>query len=137
MNVQLPISIKLNNDLVRQFKKLPSLANKLEAQYNFQTMTSGWYGDEDNIIDIILSLENYVSFAEQVEQSISIERVDYADDVVSFFDKKINVLHCFVALTENEIVLLAQHEKLISGFLDKKLSKVLNLIALELGVSSI
>jgi hypothetical protein len=137
MSVQLPISIKLNDELKCQFVKLKSITNKLEAQFNFQTMTAGWYGDEENIVDICLSVETPISFNEQTDTPSMNERIDYADDAVSFFDKDNNILHCFVALTESELILLDEHTKLLAGFVEKKLCKVLNLIAERLSFSPI
>ena len=49
---KLPISIKVTQVFAEQYPTLNSVINKLEAQVNFQTMTAGWYGDENNIITI-------------------------------------------------------------------------------------
>ncbi len=44
---QLPIIITVSDELVIILPKLNSVKNRLEAQFNFQTMTANWYGDED------------------------------------------------------------------------------------------
>ncbi len=137
MENQLPVTITLNDELVVQFNKLQSITNKLEAQFNFQTMSAGWYGDEDNIVQISLSVESQQSFTAKINQPTDIEPIDYSDDVVSFFDEANNLMHCFVALTENEVLLLNEHPKLMASFVDKKLSKVLSLLAKELGFSEV
>ncbi|MCW8833020.1 MAG: hypothetical protein OQK03_06855, partial [Colwellia sp.] len=62
MSEQLPISIIVNTELAMQFGKVNSIANKLEAQFNFQTMTANWYGDEDNIFFIQLHVDTPQSF---------------------------------------------------------------------------
>lgn len=137
MTTQLPISIKVNNQLIEQFAQLKSLANKLEAQYNFQTMAAGWYGDEKNIVEIGFSLETPQSFEQAISKTLLSDKLTLADDVISFYDASTNIRICFVAIIEAEQKLLAEHAKLLKGFIDKKLSKALNLLANELGVSEI
>ena len=100
MNSQLPISIKINNHLTEQFAKLKSLVNKLEAQFNFQTMTAGWYGDEENIVEICFSLESPQSFEQAISKSLFSDKLTLADDVISFYDSSTNLRICFVAITE-------------------------------------
>ena len=53
----LPISIVANDELKTRYQQLASHCNKLEAQLNFQTMTAGWYGDEDKVYQIRLLIE--------------------------------------------------------------------------------
>lgn len=136
MTLQLPITIKVNAELLAHFDKLSSIVNRLEAQYNFQTMTAGWYGDEENIVGICFSLESPASFEQAILNSL-LDKITHADDVISFFDPTKSLRRCFVALTEAEQELLQQHAKLLKGLIDKKLSKALNLLANELGVAEI
>jgi hypothetical protein len=49
MTEKLPIAIMPSNDLMAKFKQIKSVSNKLEAQFNFQTLTANWYGDENTI----------------------------------------------------------------------------------------
>jgi hypothetical protein len=137
MNNQLPITIKINRELEEQFTKLKSLANKLEAQFNFQTMTAGWYGDEDNLIDISFSIETPESFKEVFLNETIMNKVELADDVISIADEKVNIRRCFVSITEKEQNILYQHPKLLNGVVEKKLSKVLNILAREFKVLEI
>ncbi len=53
----LPITITINDDLLNKFPKIKSISSKLEAQFNFHTLTANWYGDEENILLIKLALE--------------------------------------------------------------------------------
>ncbi|MDG1751351.1 MAG: hypothetical protein P8I03_06785 [Thalassotalea sp.] len=117
--------------------KLKSFVNKLEAQFNFQTMTAGWYGDEDNIVGICFSLESPESFEQVTSNTQLLDKITLADDVISFFDQEKNLRICFVAITETEQNLLEQHTKLLKGYIDKKLSKALNLLTNELDVPEI
>lgn len=137
MNIELPITIVTNQMLADKFNKLSSIIIKLEAQYNFQTMTAGWYGDEENIVGICFSLESPESFEQVTSNTQLLDKITLADDVISFFDQEKNLRICFVAITETEQNLLEQHTKLLKGFIDKKLSKALNLLANELGVPEI
>jgi len=137
MTVELPISLNCNHTLNTKFDKLNSVLNKLEAQLNFQTMTAGWYGDEDDIITIKLMIETESSLVSEEFADCEGLRIDFADDVVCFWQKQENLAHCYVALTTAETELLAQHAKLLNGLLTAKLTKVLNLFAKQLGFSEI
>ncbi|MEW6992103.1 hypothetical protein AADZ91_15645 [Colwelliaceae bacterium 6441] len=137
MSASLPISINVNEGLIELFPSLQSITNKLEAQFNFQTMTAGWYGDEENIIDICLSIETLDSFKHHTSLANENIRKDHADDVVSFFDGSNSKIDCYVALTESENLLLKRHNKLLKGFIETKLIKVLNLIAIERSLCAI
>ena len=132
----LPITISLVKDLSDQFSKLSSICNKLEAQFNFQTLTANWYGNEENILTIQLFLEVPASFIEHKEKleklSLSERQVSYfSDDVISCFNQSEEQLLCYVAITHSELKLLEQQPKILSGFLQAKLHKVLNLIAVQ------
>ena len=63
----------------------------------------------------------------------------YSDDAFSYFaqDAKSQVLMCYIAITDSEIILLEQQKKLLEGLLKLKLQKVLNLIAKQLKLNSI
>jgi len=137
MTVQLPISIQASKELLDRFTKLGSVSNKLEAQFNFQTLTAGWYGDEENILMIHLSLETPASFYFQKMQQSTILQDDFADDVLSYHDQAANKINCYVAITDSEILLLEQQQKLLAGFVQAKIKKILNLIANKLDFHSI
>jgi len=131
MTEQLPITIKSNIELIEKFVQIKSVTNKLEAQFNFQTMTAGWYGDEDNILFINLFLETPEDFLFQQRQTQVGEKNEFADDVISYFDQKQKQIDCFISLTDAEQQLLVKQKKLLSPFIQTKLQKVLNLIALQ------
>jgi hypothetical protein len=134
MTEQLPISIQPSNDLSAKFNKIKSVTNKLEAQFNFQTLTASWYGDEKNILLINLYLEIIEVFEAEKskfhEGNISL----FSDDVFSVYQKEQPQINCFIAITPAELVLLEQQEKLLPKYLQAKLHKVLNLIAGELNL---
>lgn len=141
MTEQLPISIYVCDDLTEQWVKINSITNKLSAQFNFQAMTANWYGDEDNIIFIQLLLETPEGFTYQLEKQ-QIEQVKtfeiHSDDVFSIIDDKDpRQLIYTIAITESEQNLLEQQAKLLSGLLQIKLQKVLNIIAKQLSLKPI
>ena len=139
MTEQLPISIYVCDDLKQQFVKISAVCNKLEAQFNFQTMAANWYGDEDNIWFVQLYIETPQGFAEQQKLHQQVDTQIHCDDVFSFDDnnkKKQTLVYC-LALTGSELVLLNQQTKLLAGLLQAKLQKILNLIAHQLQCSTI
>ena len=134
MTDALPLTIKVNNDLLDQLYKIKSISNKLEAQFNFQTLTANWYGDEDNILIIQLSLETPSSFTKQKKELVKLATTEdiisnFSDDVISSFSAAEQQLFCLIAITDSELTLLELQPKILSGFIEKKLHKVLNLIA--------
>jgi len=144
MTEQLPISIDICAHLIQQFKKITSVCNKLEAQFNFQTMTANWYGDEDNILFVRLCLESPQSFAMEKSIQQHPEVQNYSDDVFSYFtfsnkekNEKQQTLICYIAITDTELAMLNQQNKLLTGLLRVKLQKVLNLIAKQLNLTTI
>jgi len=132
MTEKLPISIQPSNDLITKFSKIKSVSNKLEAQFNFQTLTANWYGDEDNILLINLYLEMSDFFDLERAKVHQGEVSNFADDVFSVYQKELPQINCFIAITPAELLLLEQQEKLLPIYIQKKLHKVLNLIAEEL-----
>ena len=142
----LPITIHASDELVMCLTKLSAVINRFEAQFNFQTMTANWYGDEDGIINIALCLLMPEDFSKEqyvAQKAMAIEKGDlkgylkseftsYSDDAFSVFDKNHRQLTCTVAITVGELTLLSQQEKVLVPYLQKKLHKVLNLIAEQL-----
>jgi len=142
MTEQLPISINIHDDLVDKFTKIKSVINKLEAQFNFHTLTANWYGDEENILLIQLDIETPMSFNQhQAElKHAGLEGIvisHFSDDVICRFNDNEQRLFCHIAITESELTLLDQQPKLLAGFLQTKLHKVLNLIAGQQCLASI
>ena len=149
MMEQLPISIYVCDDLIQQFSKITSICNKLEAQFNFQTMTANWYGDEDNIFFVRLFIETPESFITQKKNQKQVqpqyEIHNYCDDVFSYCasneieeqKEKKQMLICYIAITDTELTMLNQQNKLLAGLLRVKLQKVLNLIAKQLNLETI
>jgi len=139
MTEQLPISIHICGDLKQTFEKITSVCNKFEAQFNFQTMTANWYGDEDNILFVQLCLEAPQDFIEQKRLVQQGEIKNYSDDVFSYYQKseKDQTLICHIAITGSELALINQQGKLLAGLLQAKLQKVLNLIAHQLKLNAI
>ena len=124
MTETLPISIQVSNDLVAEIKNIASVSNKLEAQLNFHTMTANWYSDEATILIINFYL---VSISELVNETTHANIEMLADDVM--LSSTYNLVDCHMAITPAESALIEQQPKLLSGYLAKKLTKVLNLIA--------
>ena len=137
MTEQLPISIGLSIELIEKFSKIKSLSNKLEAQFNFQTLTAGWYGDEENIIAIELVLQTPEDFAFQQQQKLQGRYHQFADDVFSYHNQDENQLTCYIAITASELVLLEQQARLLPGYIQAKIHKVLTLIGAKLQLGSI
>lgn len=138
MTEQLPISIHTCNELKQQFVKITSVCNKLEAQFNFQTMTANWYSDEASILLVQLHLATPQGFVEQQSLMQQVETQTYSDDVFSYYRKnEEQILICHIAITDSELLLLNQQNKLLRGLLQVKLQKILNLIALQLNLNPI
>jgi hypothetical protein len=132
MNDSLPIVVIVNNTLKQQHKKLVSICNKLEAQLNFQTLTANWYSNEEKVLAINLYLETPEKFAiEQKNYANNHAVISHADDVFSLFDPQQLIIDCFIAFTESEQVLVTEKNKLLTLFIEKKLTKVINLIATQ------
>jgi len=142
MAEQLPITINIHSDLADKFPRIKSVINRLEAQFNFHTLTANWYGDEENILLIQLALETPVSFRQQqieLEQKslVEVEISNFSDDVICRFNNTEQQLLCNIAITESELTLLEGQPKLLAGFIQAKLHKVLNLIAKQQSLASI
>jgi len=142
MTEQLPICIYANDELVLSLVKIESVINRLEAQFNFQTMTANWYGDEDEIISITLWLRNPESFEQEkifAQQAVEYTGEQknwhcqsYSDDVFSLYNEQDKQLNCTVAITAAELTLLSEQDKLLAPYLQKKLHKVFQCIAVQL-----
>lgn len=139
MSEQLPISIYPNAELAKEFDMINSVTNKLEAQFNFQTMTANWYGDEEDILFVQLHIGTPQSFTEKKNVQQEGEINIFSDDVFSFYEKgdTAQVLVCHMAITQSELTLLTQKNQLLAALLKAKLQKVLNLIAEQLSLPSI
>lgn len=139
MTEQLPITLQVSNAVKALYPKLSATTNKLEAQFNFQTMTANWYGDEDSLlelnINILLPIE-YNEYRVKAEDAKLIHTI-FADDVFSQIKEKHNQIEAFLALTEKEQTLVEQHNKLLSIIVEKKIKIVLNLIAESLSITKI
>lgn len=133
MTEKLPISIQVSKPLTVLYPKIIGMSNKLEAQFNFQTMTANWYGDETNMLTLVIHLmlpEQYYTHL-QSENTEEITQKIYADDVFSQENRTDNQIIAFLAVTEKEQLLIEQHNKLLAGFIDTKIRKVINLIAAD------
>lgn len=128
MTETLPITIKSSDDLIDQISNIASICNKLEAQLNFHTMTANWYGEEENVLLINFQL---ISINEYNHPTSSVNQVfeeALADDV-RLLSSTNDLVDCQVAITLAEFELIKQQPKILSGYLAKKLTKILNLIA--------
>jgi hypothetical protein len=134
MTEQLPIAIKPSIDLIAAFTNIAGVSNKLEAQLNFHTLTAGWYGDENNILLMNFYLVSTEEFKAQDQGDNEQELL--ADDVMLATNDE-HLLNCYVAITLSEWQLLTLQPKLLSGYLAKKLTKVLNLIAKQKSLTTI
>jgi len=137
MTAELPIAINVSDELLDQFSALSRVVNKLEAQLNFQTLAANWYGDEENILLISFYIQTGQDFAFQQTQSHEGELTYFADDVFSYHNDPQKQMSCFVAITDSELKLLLAQEKILTGYLQKKMLKVVNLIADKLSLTSI
>ncbi len=136
MNDALPISIVVSEDLQAQLNKIAAISNKLSAQLNFHTMTANWYGDEANLIQIKFMLQSHTEFAQQRQIAARAKPLFLADDVL-IYDQSLHAQDCYLAITESELNLLQQNPKVVTGFLAKKLTKILNIIAKQRGLEKI
>lgn len=125
---QLPISIRVGDELVNVFTNIKSVTNKLEAQFNFQTLTAAWYEDETKILSIQLLLETPLAFSFLQKQNYIGQVHEVADDVFYHQPTK-NQLVCVIAITDAELTLIQQQPRLLTGYLQAKIHKILNLIA--------
>lgn len=142
MTEQLPITINIHHALIERFSKIKSVCNKLEAQFNFQTLTASWYGDEDNILSIQLFLETTSSLLDRNNALNKLNSVNtlikqFSDDVICCINDIELQLDCFVAMTESELALIQSQPKLLAGLIQVKLKKVLNLIAEQRSLTKI
>jgi len=139
MTEKLPISITVCNDLVQKLTKVTSVCNKLEAQFNFQTMIANWYGNEELMLTVKLFIETEISFAIHKQGKVHSGIKNHSDDVFSYYEKseKIQAISCYIAITNSELSLLNQQHKILAGLLHIKLQKVLNLIAKQLTLDAI
>lgn len=136
MTEKLPISIQVSDSLIEQIKNITAISNKLEAQLNFHTMTANWYEDEENILLINFYLLAVDEFNDKAEQDTEINKEFLADDVFMLLSAN-KFIDCNLTITANEQLLLQQTPKILSGYLGKKLTKVLNLIAKNQGLDKI
>jgi len=142
MTETLPITITVNKALLEKFINIKSVSNKLEAQFNFQTLTANWYGDEEDILTIQLSLETPASFEQRKEalsksSDCSVNISHFSDDVICCVNEGQQQLHCTIAITKSELDLLVSQPALLAGYIQAKLLKVLNLIAQQQSLASI
>jgi len=142
MTQALPLTIEAHSELLDKFSRLKSVTNKLEAQFNFHTLTANWYGDEDEILIIQLFLETPVSFnicQGEMERLLPSEVIisHFSDDVISCFNERAQQIRCIIAITETELELLILQPKLLTNFIQAKIHKVLNLIAQQQSLPSI
>lgn len=140
MTELLPINIYVDDTLEQSFIKLTSISNKLAAQFNFRTMTANWYGDEEEVLTIHLYLTTTDDLHQQkrlLEINKTTKLTEHSDDVFSLYNIELLNIDCVVAITDKEQILLIAQPKLLMSYLDKKLTKVLNLIAQQQALSSI
>jgi len=138
MSEQLPISINSSDELITQLITMKRVINKLEAQFNFQTLIAGWYGDEGSILFIELNLEMPQGFLQEKKAQCSTQNsndiIHYSDDVFSYNIpyKEKQCLVCCIAVTQIELDLLTEQPKVLASFMQVKLKKTLNLLAKQL-----
>ncbi|MGB1261816.1 MAG: hypothetical protein ACPG52_02805 [Cognaticolwellia sp.] len=137
MTEQLPISIRVSDDLLAKISTIAAVSNKLEAQLNFHTMTANWYEDEESILWINFQLLDAAEFNTCSENQASTSKQELLADDVQLFSLDSQHCECHVAITASELQLLQTAPKLLSGYLAKKLTKVLNMIAQRQGFEKI
>lgn len=127
----LPITITISKELCVLYPALVSAANKLEALFNFHTMTAGWYGDEEQVLNLNLQLEipsQFLHKQQELKKGTTTLTL-YADDVFMETEHNKLVNNIFIALTEGEQQLLTVQKKVLYHLLEIKLRKILNLVA--------
>lgn len=126
----LPLTIRAQDSLLAQSNKLAGALNKLEAQFNFQTLGAAWYADEANIVEIECRLYPQLDFfALKEEQAKTPDYYKVADDVFYHYYPEQQQIYCSIAITYNEDDLLVKQPKILAPLLQKKLRVVLNVIA--------
>ena len=134
----LPLTIRAQDSLLAQSKKLAGAINKLEAQFNFQTLGANWYKDENNIVEIECRLFPQLDFfALKEEQAHSEGFYKVADDVFYHYYPEQQQMYCCIAITYSEDDLLVEQPKLLVPLLQKKITVVLNVIAEHLGYQAL
>ena len=131
INELLPITIENSQDLIAHFSKLSSITNRLEAQINFQTLTANWYGNEEDILHVKLHLVTQDEFVPLKSSNNSDFLEAVADDVFSDYQISSNNLHCFIAITPSELILLQQQQKLLTHYIQIKVHGIAALPALH------
>lgn len=151
---QLPITIKASSELVILLPKLNAVSNRLEAQFNFQSMLANWYGDEKKRVRVNVELQTPESFLKlHAQYQSQVGFTVFSDDVFISYQApsvvkseaqseinneiKDETLTCIVAITANELTLLSEQKKLLAPYVEKKLHKVLNLIGEQLNLPSL
>jgi hypothetical protein len=136
---KLPITIDVCDYLNQQFSKINSICNKLEAQFNFQTMRANWYSDEDNVLCVRLFVETPKSYDIHIKSQLEHSIHNYSDDVFRFYrsNEDKHELNCYIAITDIELSLLDKKNEILSALLNIKLKKVINLIAKDLKLNEI
>lgn len=132
MSALLPINIYIDDELNNAHASLKTIANKLAAQFNFQTMTANWYGDEEEVLTINLLLTDHDTFQEK--QSANQKSGDTKQTITTLSDDCFSSTNALIwdiviAITAAEKPLLTCPNKVINHFLTTKLTKVLNVVA--------
>lgn len=139
---ELPIKINVSDELSQylpeSFKRIKSTCNKLSAQLNFQTMTANWYNDERKIITITLELTSPKTYQHLLNQQKKSTIKVFSDDVFLINNNNDKPIYSvFVALTTKEQTLINTHPALSYPLIDKKFTKVINLLADYLAINKI
>ena len=135
--LSLPISMNVSPHLNVQFVKLTSILSKLEAQFNFRTMTAGWYGDEEAIHTFSIHILTPSEYSVEYKTHVVDQLTSHADDAFSCFNGAQNGTHCFLSITENEQILFSEHPAIISKLIEKKVEKLLNSLSSQYSLSTI
>lgn len=135
MTSDLPITLAVNQQISSAFSHMPFVGEKLAAQLNFQTLTAGWYGNEQDVLKVhlcIVSKQQLTSKCDAPEhqQKLTV----FADDVISYYQQSKQQITCYVAITDIEQKQLLATAKLSKIYMHTKLTKVLNLIAKQRGL---
>ncbi|MDO6427271.1 hypothetical protein Q4489_09620 [Thalassotalea sp. 1_MG-2023] len=136
MSEALPITITAADEAKKSLPAIISVINKLEAQLNFITLTAGWFADPEHELAITFAINCLPFFPEQ-QFPVSDEFIALADDVHFAYHDEHRKYQCYVQLTDTEIALAKQKKSILAAILDKKLTIVLNEIALKQRLSVI
>lgn len=128
----LPVQISAHENVLAMYPVLKKALHQIEAHINFKTLAAAWYENEDDIIDIdcnFLTPDHFNTLHQSEREQTGY--INIADDVFYLFDQNSQKLYCHIQITPAEGSLFITQPKVIKPLLEKKIIKILNVIAKE------